>query len=83
MHPTPNARSRSLAKAVSWRVVGSLETFGLSFLITGHVGHAASIAMAEIATKIGLYYLHERAWRRIAWGRLDAPEPAPERNAQA
>lgn len=74
----PNARSRSLAKAVSWRVVGSLDTFALSFLVTGHAGHAATIAAAEVATKIGLYYLHERAWRRIAWGRLDASEPANE-----
>jgi uncharacterized membrane protein len=73
----PNARSRSLAKAVSWRVVGSLDTFGLSFLVTGHAGHAASIAAAEVVTKIGLYYLHERGWRRIAWGRLDAREPQP------
>ena len=77
----PNARSRSLAKAVSWRVVGSLDTFGLGFLITGHAGHAASIAAAEVFTKIGLYYLHERAWRRIAWGRLDARAPASERSA--
>ena len=75
----PNARSRSLAKAVSWRVVGSLDTFGLSFLVTGHAGHAASIAVAEIVTKIGLYYLHERAWRRVAWGRLEALRPAPAR----
>ena len=72
----PNARSRSLAKAVSWRVVGSLDTFSLSFLVTGHAGHAASIAVAEVVTKIGLYYLHERAWRRIAWGRLEAPKAA-------
>jgi uncharacterized membrane protein len=75
----PNARSRSLAKAVSWRVVGSLDTFGLSFLVTGHAGHAASIAFAEVVTKIGLYYLHERAWRRVAWGRLETPQPAVAR----
>ena len=34
----------------------------------------ALIALAELVTKIGLYYLHERGWRRVAWGRLD---PAP------
>ena len=62
---------------MSWRVVGSLDTFGLSFLVTGHAGHAASIAAAEVVTKIGIYYLHERGWRRIAWGRLDAREPQP------
>lgn len=68
----PNARSRSLVKAISWRVVGSFDTFMLGFMVTRNGGHAALIALAELVTKIGLYYLHERAWRRIAWGRLDA-----------
>lgn len=68
----PNARRRSLIKALSWRVVGSLDTFLLSLLITRNGGHAALIALAELVTKVGLYYLHERAWRRVAWGRLDA-----------
>jgi uncharacterized membrane protein len=71
----PNARTRSLVKAFSWRAVGSLDTFMLSLLVTRNGGHAAMIAVAELGTKIGLYYLHERAWRRIAWGRLDA-QPA-------
>ena len=68
----PNARLRSLIKAVSWRVVGSFDTFLLGLVVTRNGGHAALIALAELVTKIGLYYLHERAWRRIAWGRLDA-----------
>jgi uncharacterized membrane protein len=68
----PNARLRSLIKAISWRAVGSLDTFLLSLLVTRNGGHAALIALAELVTKIGLYYLHERAWRRVAWGRLDA-----------
>ena len=44
----------------------------LGFMVTRNGGHAALIALAELVTKIGLYYLHERAWRRIDWGRLDA-----------
>lgn len=40
-------------------------------LITGNLTHAGLIALAETATKIVLYYLHERAWRRVAWGRLE------------
>ena len=67
----PDARLRSLIKAVSWRLLGSLDTFVLSFLVTGRLRYAASIAGGEAVTKIGLYYLHERAWRRVAWGRLD------------
>ncbi len=67
----PNARVRSIAKAVSWRFVGGLDTAVLSFLVTGSLKYAVSIAGAEAITKIGLYYVHERVWRRVAWGRLD------------
>lgn len=67
----PNARRRSLVKALSWRLVGSLDTFLLSLLVTGSAKSAGLIAAAEAVTKIGLYYVHERVWRRVAWGRLD------------
>jgi uncharacterized membrane protein len=73
----PNGHARSLAKAVSWRFVGSLDTFLLSLLITGSGRYAASIATAEALTKIVLYYLHERAWRLVSWGRLEAAPSAP------
>ena len=63
------AHHRSLAKAVTWRLTGSLDTFVISFILTGHLGVAGSIAATELLTKIGLYYLHERAWHFIPWGR--------------
>ncbi len=77
---SPNARRRSFIKALTWRVVGSLDTFGLSFLITGSASDASLIALAEAVTKVILYYFHERAWRRIAWGRLE--EASPEKSAK-
>jgi uncharacterized membrane protein len=75
----PTARSRSLIKAITWRFFGSLDTALLSFVIplVFHVrmGSAAkiavSIAAVETLTKIALFYLHERAWARIKWGRAD------------
>ena len=72
----PNAHLRSLIKAVTWRVVGGMDTFMLSFIVTGSAKLAISIASVEAVTKIALYYLHERVWRAVAWGRLDAAEPA-------
>ena len=69
----PNAHLRSLAKAVSWRVIGSLDTFILSLVVTGNGKYAVSIASVEALTKIGLYYVHERIWRKVRWGRLDPP----------
>ena len=60
---------RSVAKAVSWRTLGTLDTFILSWLITGQVTLAAAIGGTEVFTKMFLYWIHERAWNRIRWGR--------------
>lgn len=68
------AHSRSLMKAVSWRILGSVDTFLLSWLFTGSLRAAGAIATTEVLTKMVLYYLHERAWSGIKWGFKDAPE---------
>lgn len=65
------AHLRSVAKAVSWRFVGSMDTFVISFVLTGNLVWAGSIASAETLTKIILFYLHERVWRRVRWGADD------------
>ncbi len=74
----PDAHLRSFVKAVSWRLVGSLDTFMLSLLVTGSAKYAVSIASVEALTKIVLYYAHERVWRLVKWGRLEAPRQNPE-----
>ena len=66
---------RSLAKAVSWRVTGSIDTLVLSWLFTGDLTIAAAIGLTEVATKMALYYLHERAWNRITLGRVEPAQP--------
>jgi uncharacterized membrane protein len=60
---------RSLAKAISWRVTGTIDTIILSWLFTGSIGTALSIGFTEVATKMLLYYVHERIWNRISLGR--------------
>lgn len=76
----PDGRGRAIVKAITWRFVGSLDTFMLSMIFTHKLHYAVSIASGEALTKIVLYYLHERVWYRIPWGRkVEAtPEPAPE-----
>jgi uncharacterized membrane protein len=54
--------SRSIAKAPSCRVTGTIDTFVISAIVTGKLGIAGSIAVAELFTRIALYYFHERAW---------------------
>lgn len=61
--------SRSIVKAVSWRITGTVDTIVVSYLVTGKMTVAISIGAVEVFTKIGLYYLHERVWNRISYGR--------------
>jgi sulfate adenylyltransferase subunit 1 (EFTu-like GTPase family)/uncharacterized membrane protein len=60
---------RSVAKAISWRATGSLDTFIVAVLITGSSKVAGSVALAEVLTKTLIYYFHERIWAVIPWGR--------------
>jgi uncharacterized membrane protein len=67
--PGQEAHSRSLLKAISWRLTGTLDTFVISFVVTGKASIAGSIAATELFSKVALYYGHERMWARIHWGR--------------
>lgn len=68
---------RSLVKAVSWRLTGSLDTLVISYLITGKLKYAFTISGVELFTKIGLYYFHERLWEKIPLGRIQAAKNKP------
>jgi uncharacterized membrane protein len=59
---------RSLAKAISWRITGSLDTILLSWLFTQSVNTALAIGLTEVLTKTLLYSWHDRAWSRIRLG---------------
>jgi len=60
---------RSFCKAISWRCTAFVDTMLISFLITGKLKLALSISIAEVITKLGLYYLHERIWNKISFGK--------------
>ena len=61
---------RSFAKAISWRVTGTVDTFVIAWLITGRGSIAAGIASIEVITKLLLFWLHERVWNRVTWGKI-------------
>jgi uncharacterized membrane protein len=70
---------RSFVKAVSWRTLGSIDTFVLGMIFTsGDAKVAGSIAGTEVFTKIVLYYFHERGWSLIRWGHRPAPDQSAE-----
>lgn len=60
---------RSILKSISWRLVGTVDTMIISFLITGELVFALSIGGIEFFTKLILYYLHERLWNLIKFGK--------------
>lgn len=58
---------RSIVKAISWRVVGTVDTMIISWFITGELSMALTIGSIEVITKMILYYGHERIWNLIKW----------------
>ncbi len=61
--------TRSIAKTISWRLIGTLDTIIISWIITGEITMALSIGSIELVSKMLLYFFHERAWNRIKWGK--------------
>jgi uncharacterized membrane protein len=53
---------RHIAKTISWRVIGTLDTIILSWIITGNLKIGMAIGGVEVITKMILYFLHERFW---------------------
>jgi len=66
MHLKNESRFKSLIKGISWRIIGTIDTLFVAFLITGDTVKSLSIGGIEVFTKIFLYYLHERLWGRIS-----------------
>jgi uncharacterized membrane protein len=61
---------RSLAKAYSYRCCGTLTTVVISFIITGKLVISLAIGATEMIIKPLVYWIHERAWNRVRWGRI-------------
>jgi uncharacterized membrane protein len=60
---------RSLVKTISWRLTGSGATFLISYAIAGNFAIAGTIAVIQLISNTILYFLHERIWNKISWGR--------------
>ena len=60
---------RSVVKAVSWRVFGTLATSALVFIFTRKLALSLAVAGVEFVSKIGLFWMHERVWDRLRFGK--------------
>lgn len=56
---------RHIAKTLTWRIIGTLDTILLGWLLTGDIATGLSIGLVELATKMILYFLHERIWFKV------------------
>ena len=62
------SKTRSILKAISWRIVGTLDTMILGWVITGNPLIGLKIGALELVTKFVLYYFHERIWLKSKYG---------------
>ena len=60
-----HSRTRSLAKALTWRVTATLTTALIAYIVTGEVRTAVIIGGIEFVLKFIIYYGHERAWNLL------------------
>lgn len=72
--PQLESQSRSIVKALSYRLVGASLTTTIALLLTHRVGLAAAFGLLDVIVKILGYYLHERLWDRIEFGRIELAE---------
>lgn len=61
-------RKRSIAKAVSYRIICSIMLAMITFLITGDILQMTLIVVVFQSIQMVIYYFHERAWKQIKWG---------------
>lgn len=64
-----NTIYRSFIKTITWRIIGSLDTMFISYLVTGSLKMGLAIGGIEVISKMILYFLHERAWQHINFGK--------------
>lgn len=66
-----SSRRRHVAKTITWRVVGTIDTMLLAWIISGDPLVGLQVGGAEIVTKMTLYYIHEEIWHRSKFGLVE------------
>jgi uncharacterized membrane protein len=66
--------SRSIAKAFSYRLLGSASTSLIFYILTGKTTLSLGAGAIDMLLKVGVYFIHERLWNHISFGRAKAPE---------
>jgi uncharacterized membrane protein len=61
--------ARTTVKTIAYRLLGSSLTFLIAFIFTGELIVSATISITEFVLKPAMYWLHERVWNKVSWGR--------------
>ena len=63
---------RTIIKAITWQLVGILSMLAISYWHTGSLLSALSLAVSASATGLLFYFVHEKIWNAVQWGRKSA-----------
>lgn len=63
------SKKRSLAKSITWRLIAVVTTFTVGFAMTGSIAFSASLSLVSNGINFVLYYIHERFWLKVNWGK--------------
>jgi len=64
------SHKRSIAKTISWRVAATLITGVVTYFLTGRLDFAVTVGLTDTLVKFFIYYVHERMWTRISYGKV-------------
>lgn len=67
-----DTNTRSIIKTICWRITGSGATFLIAYLMTGNITIAGTIGLIQLISNTILYYIHERIWNKITWGKNES-----------
>jgi len=73
--PPVESHLRSIIKGLTWRVIATSTIFVITYVTTGEIKTAATIASIEFPVKLLIYYLHERAWLLVPRGKIRKLNP--------
>ena len=73
LHSSSETHTRTVFKSISWRIIATLTTISIVFLFTKKLILSLGVGLVEVTLKILFYYLHERLWNKVAWGKKKHP----------
>ena len=65
-----DTNKRTIAKALCWQGLGLIVMTIIGYIFTGSVGEGGALALTSAAVGLMNYFLHERLWARVRWGRI-------------